>query len=557
MTSISPTPSKPLPVRWFLVGIIVLALVNYTYLILRTGGALSEQDTYAITVTTFAAKSAESILEAPRPYTHGMNYTSLLVTLSELSGVSVETFQLFILPLMVAVTMPIVAFIAYRELSRSSLIGLLGTFLLFLQPDFLWVTWRGSHEKITWSIVLTLFFVLARTFRLHRQLRNLFVYILVFYMLALGLINTNMFFSSSFIVMVAITFVSGRVLIAIIERRRAGKTSTETQAGSRLLLDMHLHRLIYVVIICLLFVYTTLFYLYPPARQGLFAYTGTIDRVGALVFNVEPTAEVAEAPTINPYSYVSDTWLHPMIFLALTLFNWTVLGVGAIVWLVTMWQFWRRKLDVQQNDGLLLMCLAYSAFSFQVAASIVADLAGSFGANMQVRLFTPVMLFAIPLSAYGVVSFWRFAQPRLPRIVRTVLLAMAVIVVAYFEFAALSKAVNEPFLSNRWLFLVEPEQVTADWLKTYAPAGSVWTGIDERYRSDLNTVSELIADDTMRVYFGSRLNTDYIIWSEVERARWIRLGQYMPNLQLDSRNRVYDNGTSQIYRRPAVTVYQD
>ncbi len=541
-----PTP-KSLPISWFVIAIIALALVNYTYLILRTGGALSENDTYQLTRVTLSAEVADTILESPRPYSHGMNYPAFLLQVSELSGLSVNALQLVVLPLVFALFLPIVAFVTYREITRSDVIGLLATFLLFLQPDFLWVTWRGSHEKITWALVLGLFFILARTFQLRGQLRTMLVNIAVFYLLALGLINTNMFFSSSFIIAVVITFLGGRVVIAFLERRRS--------TPDRPLIDLHLQRLIYVAAACLLLVYVTIFYLYPPARFSLFNVDQLFGRVSTLVFNVDP---VAEPELVNPYNYVTSTWTSPLVYFALTFFNWLILGVASLTWIVVMWRFWRHKLNPHQHGTLLFLCLAFAAFSIQVVVSAFADLSGSIGANLQVRLFTPVMMFGVPLAAIGVFTVVQRVQ--LPTRLRPVIVTLVAIAFLYFEFAALSKAANEPLFSNKWVFITRPEQATATWLSRYGISGSIWTGVDERYRSDLHVVSTLLQDDAdkqMQLYNGSSLNTDYYVWSEVERARWIRLNLYMPNVLLSSRHLIYDNGSTQIYRRPALTIYQD
>ncbi|MDZ4766692.1 MAG: hypothetical protein SGI73_19305 [Chloroflexota bacterium] len=542
----APTPIS-FPIRWFLIAIIALALVNYTYLILRTGGALSENDTLALTAAMLSAQEAESILNAPRPYSHGMNYPAFLLEFVELTGLSVKTIQTVILPLVFAIFLPIVAFVTYREIAQSDIVGLFAAFLLFLQPDFLWVTWRGSHEKITWTLVLVLFFVFARTFRLRGQLRTMFSYIAVFYLVALGMINTNMFFSSSFIVAVVLTFLAGRVILAYLERKNTD--------ADKPLIDLHLQRLIYIAAVCLLLVYITIFYLYPPARNSLLSFDRIFDSVSALVFNVDP---VADSNGVNPYSYVSTTWISPLTYLALTSFSWLILGTAALTWLVVMWGFWRRRLNVRQNDTLLFLCLAFAAFSIQVVLSAFIDLSGSIGANLQVRLFTPVMLFGVPLAAIGIVTLIK--RLHLPPQVRIAAVLVAMLAFLYFEFAAVSKASNEPMLSNKWIFTTQPEQATAIWLHRYGAGGTVWTGVDERYSTDLSVISALQTDDVskqMVLYFASSLNTDYYIWSELERVRWIRLNLYMPNILLSSRHLIYDNGSTQIYRRPALTIYQN
>ena len=280
-----------------------------------------------------------------------------------------------------------------------------------------------------------------------------------------------------------------------------------------------------------------------------------LSALAALVFNVDP---VAEPELVNPYNYVTSTWTSPLVYFALTFFNWLILGVASLTWIVVMWRFWRHKLNPHQHGTLLFLCLAFAAFSIQVVVSAFADLSGSIGANLQVRLFTPVMMFGVPLAAIGVFTVVQRVQ--LPTRLRPVIVTLVAIAFLYFEFAALSKAANEPLFSNKWVFITRPEQATATWLSRYGISGSIWTGVDERYRSDLHVVSTLLQDDAdkqMQLYNGSSLNTDYYVWSEVERARWIRLNLYMPNVLLSSRHLIYDNGSTQIYRRPALTIYQD
>lgn len=525
------------PVNLLLIALVFYALGTYMYATLRFAGRWNENDTTVLTRSIYFVERDETVLDVSIPYGNGLSYQAISVFLLQTTGVDVQTLQLYVMPF-VAALLPVMAFVTYRELTQNNLTGLLACLILYLQPDFLFVTWRGSHEKITWTLTLFLLFLLARSFTAHASTGALQRYVVLFYITAFAFVCSNAFFATSLTAAIALSFLVGSLLIAL--RNRFGR-NTEKAAAHQI------YRLVFVTMAVGVLVYLFFFYIYPPAISLLLAFKSLYEGLAALFLETEQAT--------NPYDYVTAAWIDPRIYLLLTGISMVIVLMSFFVWLRGIPRFIRTR-DLSKSDlARLYLWLVYPTFAFQLALSLVADRTAAIGSNLQVRLFTPLMLTAVPLVAIGVSDIMVWLSRRKRRFLRNGLLLGGAAVIPAFSIFAMFKVTNEPVVSNNWLFSTSAEREAAMWSLLHSDDPISWMGIDDRFRAGVVfDEPEFSYEDTMTVGVTPRLSPRYFVISDIERARWLR--QSLPLPFLDDDYRVYDNGLAQVYYRRQLTDYQ-
>jgi hypothetical protein len=521
-----------------LICLMLYALGIYSYMTLRFLGNWSEVDTSIITRVIESSIQSASVLKPEVPYTNGMGYPSIIVFLTALTGLPTQILQFYVLPVVMAF-IPVVIFIAYRSLINHKGIALLATLMVYLQPDFLWVTWRGSHEKVTWLLVLVLLFLLSRSFIENKRVGRVLRYMLAFYLCIFSLVTINVFFSSSFIFALIISFLGAFILFAL-------RTRFQTDKQTNIM--PQIRRVVYITFSCLICLYLFMFHIYPLVTSSLRLFGTLFEQLALILLPVEESPNEA----FNAYSYLNVSWLNPLIFLILTLFNWLILGVSFVTWAHGIPRYLRQP-NIKQHDlPRLFLWLLYPGFAVQLAFAVIADFVQLFSGNLQVRLFTPLMLIAIPIAAIG---FFQFYSQISRRLWRNVFAAILIPIVMWFGIAALLKATNEPLLSNKWLFTTATEREAVDWSSTHLQDATVWLSYDERVlvNAEVMTVDDNLASVRFDAFI-PEANTRYYLVSEMERlrlARWLA-----PELDLNTENIVYDNGSVQIFHRRPRTPFQ-
>lgn len=521
------------PIRLILLGITIYALGSYLYLALRLVGNLSEVDTALLTRSVFSAAQSGSLLNADQPYGNGMTYPAITLFIHEVSSISIQNLQAYIFLLMSA-SLPIILFITYRTLTSSNSIALLATMLTFLQPDFLWVTWRGSHEKVTWALMLLMLTFLTKSFTSRSSIGTLTRYVILFYIMAFAFVSSNTFFAASFINALALSFIGGSILIMFYGFKNSAVSSYVRQ---------HVRRLFYLVASCTLILYIFVFHIYPPAISSFLALQGLANQLSLLFLNFEIA--------VDPYSYISATWINSRVYFALTIFNWIILLVAALIWLRALPGYLQQKQMNEDELPQLFLWLIFPAFALQFIISMLIDRAGALGANLQVRLFTPMMLLAIPLAAIGIQNMLLYAKRT--RNLRRIVIGLYAVAIILFSLSAHMKASNEPLLSNKWTFSTFAERLAGAWTIQHTQSETVWVGLDERLVEAMNFH---YPDVSLGIFDGFTPDPDtrYYLLSEIERARWIRQGR--PLLFMGDENLVYDNGSVQVYHRRPRTPFQ-
>lgn len=535
--------TRSLRLQWGIILPLLLYVgLSYLYLIVRFNGLFIETDTANQTRVIYSASQSNSVLEADWPYSNGYLYTAISVFLLDITGIPLQMLQIVVYPL-ITTGLVLIAVATYRIYVRSHALAALAALLLFLQPDFLFVTWRGTHERFTWAMLLLLMFVIGKLFLQRHDVKNLSRYLLLFYAFAFAFSSANTFFASSYIVGLLLAFTGGYVLVLL---RRYWRNREER-------VNLQMQQLLYLAFSALILLYIFVFFLYDPALEGLKAVKHLLDKLAMVLMGAEEA--------FNPYESIAGTnWVGGGLYLLLTSFTWAVLLSAVGVWFLQLRDFLTRKHLSTSYGPRLFLWLAFGAYCAQMIVAIIADRSDALTGNMQVRVFTVVVLFAIPTAVSGLANALRKGLDYLSQRKRLQLLAaaLAAVAVSGASLTAVWKASIEPLVGNKFLFTSIAENEAGDWLIDHIASGTrAWTGLDERVMVSMyfQHVASLDYDTgPFRLMPEPLEGTQYFMFSDVERLRWERMGR--PRLYLNDKNQVYDNGTVQIYHRRPETIFQ-
>lgn len=525
---------------------------TYTYFIVRYNGNFYENDTSVLTVASSTALEEGNYSDNRYSYPSGITYVAFLTFLNEFTGLELDILQIYILPLLISLIV-FIAFTSFRALLVDNIAALIATAMLYLQPDFLFVTWRGSHEKLTWAFTLTLILLLSKSFTHNERRSYLISLMIMFYFIAFALISTNIFFANSFIAALIISFFFGSLFFSF---NRWLKTAINPQTRQ------HVIRLSYIALSCLIFVYIILFYLYPPTLTILRGFQDLTDQLQLLLFErqvsqLEQTPEAATVISFDAYQYVREAWTSTYIYFVLTSYSWILLITSGLVWLYGIYQMWRTRTIEGISWSILFLWLLFPAFALQLFSSTVADQADTVGGNLQVRLFTPVIIVSIPISAIALRQVFAILPLVKPRI-RFFVVSSILFSIPFLVFTSYIKAINDPLFNNNWLFTIPSEQVAASWSQeTLRQNSIVWTGADNRLVDRLRAKELQQGDEEIRVEFDGffqGFGVRYLLISSIEEMRWIRANIIITSYR--NENVIYDNGRTKIYHLLPDTPYQ-
>lgn len=527
MTNSSPRRS----VRMSAWVVALYALLAAAYFVLRYAARWADSDTANLTVATAAVLKEGTLVPTSAGYGQGFLYQSVSVFIASLSGVELPPLQLCVYPL-VAAGLILVAFVLYRELTGDAVAGALAALFLFSQPDFLFVVFRGSHEKMTWLGAMLAIFLLARSFRVIGKPASFAIHVVLFYAAALAVISSNAFFGSSFILAMIVSLLAG-----LVAQRVARKRSVNTTP------EPIVTRLLYVVAAAMVIWFLQLFYLYRPALSSLIHLERALDKAAAVALGSEPK--------FDPYATVSWGWVSLPAYLGLMMPSWIVGACSFALWARAGWRFLRGE-EVLREPPQFLLWLLYGGFGVQLALGIGLDQAGAIGGNLQQRFFPVVMLVAFPIVAQAVVQFWR----RRSSVWQKGLLALAICMfVAWASAASLLKATNDPWLSNYWMFWTQPEDRAIGWADNHLHYRSVWLGVDGiRLSSYAVTTGFGSESGNERDQWSVNVDTRDVLLSSTEEGVSVRRMIPLPDVRAE--HRVYDNGIVAGYHLRPRTPYQ-
>jgi len=509
-----------------LVLLLVLSVFSGAYYVLRFSGLTMEVD------ASRQAVSADGILktgtlENTRAYNNGVGYSALLATLSFVTGMSVQNVQLASSVLIFILIL--VTYIAYREMLGGTLASLAAALLLLLQPDFLFYVVRGSHERITWMFGLLMLFFLLRSQKHSGSLKQLTVYIVLFHFSFWGMVISNAYFASSYLLAIAIGLVIGLAF-----ERSIFKRLTQVYLPKGLM-----QRLVIIAAsgFILVFIFTN--YIYAPVRQYFRMYQDIIDKISVLFFYSEPSG------TTTTFEFYATAWRNPYIYPILTHLQWIIAVSGFAAWIWSTLTI--KRLDPKQR----FLWQMYTSFGVLLALGTTADFAGFLNQNLQLRLFTPFTIFNSAMLVQSLRSVW----PQLKVSYKRIILVAGAILTIFAFVATQIKITNDPMAGNAWLFYTPAETSAMRWIDGHMTDQEVWVDTWDHLR-EVFFFQEGYTDNTNNflIYYPKPLNTQVILLSERIQYKATRQEHQLPSVE--GRLRVYDNGTSWVYRFRPMTPYQ-
>jgi hypothetical protein len=446
----------------------------------------------------------------------------------EISGLSIAGLQVFAAGLLAA-WLAFPAWLLYRELTGSSVGATIASAIIFVQPEFLFLVLRGTHEKFTRGMMFLCLYLIARSLRSYRRVPVFAGLLLASYLISFGLITFNTFQASSFILAMG---------VALVLTWFGMRVRTLQFQGA----EVAVRRLGLTVLIMMAMSFIFIFYVYPPARHSLFIMESVADRVARLFLDVEQTI------TAESYEYINWGWTSLPMYLTLTLANWLTLLGSAGVWLWWTWRWFSRGLEPERLHELALWAF-YGAFTFLGVASILVDVSGTVIGNLQHRLFPTFTMLAAPLLAW-----WLIEHP--PQQFRRAIYTFFPILIGLIGILSIMKATNEPLVSNKWTFFLPAERTAVQWADINLEDDRfLWGSFDDRLYTTLGTSGSgsLPSEIQLDTYEAEISTRDFLI-SELTRKRSLRLGLPLP-VDADSLV-VYDNGQAQIYHLRPRTPFQ-
>jgi hypothetical protein len=505
-------------------------LLVATWFLLRYAGRWGDSDTFAFARHISAILESANIIPPGNLYPNGYGFQSLAASAMQISGLSMPGMQVFAAGLL-AVWLVFPAWLLYRELTGTAAGATLAGIILFVQPEFLFMVLRGTHEKFTRGLMFLCLYFMVRGLRSSRRPAFFTGLLLSFYLVSYGLIAFNIFQATSFILAIGIAL--GLTWSVI----RLHKTSSQVAGFA-------LRRLAFAVVTMLAISFIFVFYIYPPAQHSLFILESISERVARLFLDVENTI------TGQSYQYINFGWVSLPVYFVITIANWLTLLGSVIIWLWWTWRWFRSGYQPQKLHELLLWSF-YGAFTFLGVLSILVDISGTVIGNLQHRIFPTFIMLAAPL-----VSWWLVTQSPSSLRVRRFLFSGLGVLIGLLALLSTLKATNEPLVSNKWTFYLPAERDAIHWADSEMQEGSyTWVSFDERLMTALGARGEssLPADIYLDIYDVDTSTTDFLI-SDLNRRRSLRLGVPLP-FEADSLI-TYDNGQAQIYHARSRTPFQ-
>jgi hypothetical protein len=507
---------------WFVI-VLLFGLMVAGYYVLRYHGLWTENDSATITLTIESMREQAVLLPTRFFYQHGFGYQAVSIALLYFTGLTTQTLQTLLYPFLAAAGLILTSFIFFREVLHDHRAAALASMLLVFQPDILFVTLRGSHEKMTWPLMMLALAILYRSFG--RPLRKMVIYVGLFYLVVFAIDTTNVFFGSVFLVAVVLSMTIGFILSRFWRDSRPPLPQRDVQ------------RLMYISLSGGILIFIFIAYIYPPALANLLMFRNILDQLSALLLSFEIKAQ--------PYGYISIGWINPQVYLLLTIFTWLVIAASFLEWLRRGW----KMLKGEATQGLVenLDWLLYTGFAIQIAVSIMVDFSGALAANMQLRLFPSFTVVAIVLLVRSLKRTLESSQFRITP--RRLILGLSAFLSAWFALASVLKTTSEPTLSNKWTFYLPAEKAAVGWTDAHVEKADVWSGLDERLATIFNSFFALNSHNGNHYRFG-KVNPDtrFVLATELDWLRAERLGVHL--LPVSYWDQIYDNGEVQVDRIP-------
>lgn len=502
---------------------LLYALLVSCYFVVRFDGGWIDNDSAVLTLAVRSVLEEQTIRPEGPGYGYGFAYQSIVVFVKHLTGSELQVLLDYYLPFFGPFFLAVTSFAFFRKLSNSYSIASIGTLILLLQPDILFVLLRGSHEKFTLPLIAAILFVNVISISEVDEPANRLALVGVSYLIVFSLASTNVFFTTTLLALLFLAVIFGVGLYLLRRNMSAGRSKSKG-------LNPYFGLSSSVILIILMF------YLYEPAQGLVRSLEGVSAKIALVLGGFERSA--------SPYDIISFGWTSPWVYLLLSSPTLLVLAGSFVSWITKL-----RKFSELSNLNRVVWLL-YFAGGLQLIVAILVDFSGVLGRNLQVRLLPTFLLIAVPVILQN--SGWS------RRIVRVgaPLIALGICATSIFGVLSLLKATNDPALSNYWSFYSPSEEATLKWADEHIEDTSIWVDQDAVRLGPLAQLqmSTVPASNQIDVGEPHPITTDFVISRTVE-AWSARNGVPLPTISDDLR--VYDNGTSRIYHRRPLTPFQD
>jgi hypothetical protein len=245
----------------------------------------------------------------------------------------------------------------------------------------------------------------------------------------------------------------------------------------------------------------------------------------------------------NPYTYIGNVWISPIIWLILSSVNLLVLSIASIYVGFVFWSVLKNKKFVvaESQKMLIILFVIYILFAF---FSIISDLSGGLITNSQVRLLPVIFVPAAGLSVQGMYVLTKkitLKNPHIIKIARATALGMFSLLAIF----SVIKVTNEPLLNNHWLFYSESEKQSVKWVNDKLLDHKLWVGPRGRYAWVINLYGNTPLDR-------NRVDTNlidpltkYAVLTDIIEMQTIRSNLPLPDV--DNADIIFDNGNLKIF----------
>jgi len=519
-------PSRAVPLNLGLLLLLLLGSFSGAYYVLRFSGLTMEVDASRMSLAADGVVQTGQIAHR-FAYPHGVSYGAILGPLSLVTGIQVQAVQLGTVLLVFIVLLA--AFITYRELLGGAKAGLAAAFLLLLQPDFLFYIIRGSHEKFTWTYALLMLYLLLRSQDRAQSLRQFLIYILLFYFSYWGMVMSNSYFASTFLLAISLGLAIGWLLERVLFRK----------PGEAYLPEAWMKRLLIISLSCFIVYFVFITYVYTSVQDSISLYNDIFNRLGILLFGAEPISDP------SPLAYFARAWRSPAAYRLITGAQWLIAIGGFSIWL---WSLFRIKRLTTKQRFLWQM---YTGYGVILAAGTVIDFAGFLNENLQIRMFTPFAMFSGAMLVQGIQLLW----PELSRGLKRALVPAAGVLAALAFIGVQLKITNDPLIANNWLFYTPPEVRASEWVDAHMENEAVWVDTSD-HMQNVFIFREGYTESQINYfyYYPKPYEFPNTLLSERVVLESSRKGLPLP--PVDGHLTIYDNGAAQLYRRRPLTPYQ-
>ena len=562
-------PWKPLSL------IVLYGFFTHIYVYFRYSGLVADSDVGGITKTIQALQNQGTIFNDYQ-YSNGFGLQIIVASLSNITGLTIQ--RVLILP--TGFLFIITAYLLFVELIKSRRIALLSSFLLCLQPDLLFITSRGSHERYTFFLFLAAFLMLVRLSRSSRDNTKFSLYLALFLLTIFSLATLN-----SWITMIAIFLVVLASAICLVLHklgRMASLSSSKIWLATILCIPLYYLITSYVyptsglmqreivsqwkrvlistngglivpIALGLAFLMTiSLFFRFQVAKLlgnwtlGSFQKMRVHRGFQLLLYGIIALLLLAYILGVYIFSVSSGVLCFPpKTWLFLTLFNWIIIpfsGVGAIN---ILRERNRDRASFPISYSMLLSLYLSSFLLLLLAIFVDRVIKAGAGQNYELRVFPYFMAFAILLASVTISKrLHRFGKWQ--RITKIGLVILVVILSAN----SLLKSTNDPIVSDKWIFYSQGEKIAMDWLEsTFVGKATLWAGLDRRIRSAFYYNSSF--PGVHKVKFTDLEGGKYYFISDTIRKRAERFGFSLSFVE--RYDQVYDNGKVQLHGRWEIT----